>query len=711
MRSPGASLGLTVLLLGLPACASIEGTVAEPIPRAPTAAPSTGWLAGAAEIDITPPPGYAMAGHAFEGAVALGVWTRLRAQVVYLEDARGVPLVLVVCDQWAVEPGLVDSVAQRLAQHPGLAHVGREHLMIAATHTHHGPGMSSSARVYGAHASAERGHDPGLFDALVSRMAAAIADAAARRRPARIARHTSAVPALARNRSVLPMMRNPEASALLVASAGLPGCREASGGAAPDVDPCHAVDPVLDALHIVDDATDVTIAVAGVFAMHPTAMPNKTEVYHADVFGIASVRAQARLQARGGTPVVALFNGAQGDVSPHWSPQGRPSTANLGQALGEALVATVDQPGQPVQGTIEVAFGWRPVANHRWTDADGTRHATARRAIPGKGQFGGAEDGRTRLYDRGWREGRRRRRPRVGGHGHKRNAIPWPASAFLPTRGMTPREAPLGIAWLGDIPLVTLPGEFTTVLGMRVDAAVAGARPGSAPSLRLGLAGAYMSYFTTPEEYELQHYEGASMQYGEQAGMAVVHHLADLAAHGTVERRPEHHYRPGQRRRWKFDRARQRSLPQVEQRLSVQLDTGPLRGLARFYLWDAPPRWPNHAPRARVTPRVRVEAWSETQGWHPFAPTGVPVDDRSGELVLLLTHVDDDRWRWGIWWLEPGASPRQPLRFRVQTLAGGVVCSETFATGDWFRPAGPGWLTPVQCAHELDRAVPGDTIE
>lgn len=703
-RQPPRWAALWVAALTAAGCATVQGELPVPIPRAaePAAGVPAPWLAGAAEIDITPPPGYAMAGHSFEGAVGLGVWTRLRAQALYFEDARGVPLVLVVGDLWAVEPGLVDRVASLLREHPGLEHVGREHLVIAATHTHHGPGLFSTARTYSAFAAPEGGHDPGLFDALARRMAAAIAEAAAARRPARIVQHTVAVPALARNRSVEPFLRDAEANALLVANAGLPGCRELPPELAPveGIDPCHAVSPVLDVLHVIEASASEdqgrTIAVAGFFAMHPTAMPNKTELYHADVFGVATTRAQAQL----GQGVVALFNGAEGDVSPNWSPQGRPSTVGLGQALGDALIAALDVPGREIEGEIEVAFGWRPIANQRFTDADGVEQRTGRRAIPGKGQFGGAEDGRTRLYDRGWREGKRRRTSQRNGQGYKRHALPWPLSMVVPPRGMTPRELPLGVARLGSLSLVTLPGEHTTIMGQRISEAVASAQPQASAVLRVGLAGAYLSYLTTPQEYALQHYEGASMLYGEQAGMLVAHHLGELARTGGVERPESFRYRPGKIQRWKLGRSRLRALPEIEDRLAVQLDTGPLFGLPRFYLWDRAPVWPAEDPHGQTTPRVRVEAWSEGEGegWRPYAPGGVPIDDRSGELVLLLTHVDGPRWRWGIWWLDPGASPDQPLRFRVQTVGEGAVCSEVFTTGQWFRPEGPGWLEPSECA-------------
>ncbi|MEM7152030.1 MAG: neutral/alkaline non-lysosomal ceramidase N-terminal domain-containing protein [Myxococcota bacterium] len=688
-------MATAALLLGL-GCTSVRGSLPEPEPRAPVTASETGWLAGAAEIDITPPPGYAMGGHSLEGAVGFGVWTRLRAQALYFEDTRGVPLVLVACDLWAVEAGLVDRVAQRLREHPGLEHIGREHLIIAATHTHHSPGLFSTGLAYSRYAAADSGHDPVLFEALANRLATAIAEAAASRRPARIQHHTVALPAVARNRSVEAFLHDPEAPALLSTNAGLPGCRgqPSSGG----VDPCHAVEPLVETLHVVDAADGRNIAVAGVFAMHPTAMPKTTELYHGDAFGIASTRAQTQLaDPEHGEPVVALFNGAQGDVSPNWDPQGRPSTIELGHALGRALVDAIETPGTPVEGEIEVAFAWQTLAGQRFEDAEGTPLRTARSARSGKGQFGGAEDGRTWLFERGWREGKRNKRRRNNGQGNKRAPFPWPLSWLTPPPGSMPKAVPLSVASLGHVTLLGLPGEFSTVLGQRIGTRVGAGLPDDRVVVRLGLAGGYLSYFTTPEEYGAQHYEGASMLYGEHAGVLITERLAELAASPRVERPPDFRYRPGPRRDWAMDRGRQRALLEIEDRIAVQLDTGPPPGLPRFYLWDTAPRWPSDDPHALTSPRVRVQAWHDDQGWQDYAPGGIPVDDRTGTLALMLTHVQDDAWRWGVWWLEPGASPGQPLRFIVETVGVGTTCSEPFSTDQWFRPTGPGVLDVRPC--------------
>src|SRR5438105_4559932 len=46
----------------------------------------------------------------------------------------------------------------------------------------------------------------------------------------------------------------------------------------------------------------------------------------------------------------------------------------------------------------------------------------------------------------------------------------------------------------------------------------------------VGLANQYVSYFTTPEEYERQHYEGGSTLYGRYSSNLLKQSLTDLAA-------------------------------------------------------------------------------------------------------------------------------------------------------------------------------------
>jgi hypothetical protein len=72
---------------------------------------------------------------------------------------------------------------------------------------------------------------------------------------------------------------------------------------------------------------------------------------------------------------------------------------------------------------------------------------------------------------------------------------------------------------------------MTEEMGKRVRASVLGAVAGAgiARVVISGLANEYLSYFTTPEEYDRQHYEGGSMLYGRTSSEVLKAALTDLA--------------------------------------------------------------------------------------------------------------------------------------------------------------------------------------
>jgi hypothetical protein len=69
-------------------------------------------------------------------------------------------------------------------------------------------------------------------------------------------------------------------------------------------------------------------------------------------------------------------------------------------------------------------------------------------------------------------------------------------------------------------------------MGQRVRNAVLNATAGAGVGrvIIAGLANEYLSYFTTPEEYERQHYEGAATLYGKTASLVLQGTLAELAS-------------------------------------------------------------------------------------------------------------------------------------------------------------------------------------
>jgi neutral ceramidase len=80
----------------------------------------------------------------------------------------------------------------------------------------------------------------------------------------------------------------------------------------------------------------------------------------------------------------------------------------------------------------------------------------------------------------------------------------------------SPRVLPLQLVRIGDLAIIAVPGEFTTMSGRRVMGTVMNRlNPvGVRYAVIAGLSNAYAGYVTTHEEYDDQRYEGASTHFG-----------------------------------------------------------------------------------------------------------------------------------------------------------------------------------------------------
>lgn len=81
-----------------------------------------------------------------------------------------------------------------------------------------------------------------------------------------------------------------------------------------------------------------------------------------------------------------------------------------------------------------------------------------------------------------------------------------------------PKIVPTQILLIGDFAIAAVPGEFTTMSGRRLRNEISRASvDAGGKELQVvvaGLSNMYSSYITTPEEFEIQRYEGASTLYG-----------------------------------------------------------------------------------------------------------------------------------------------------------------------------------------------------
>ena len=676
-----------VLMFGICGCMSLKIKGSLPPPAPPVA--SNEFRVGAAKTDITPMPGYPMAGFAAAGRLSRGVWTRLYARAIYFEDMQGRSMALVSCDLWSIPGGLADRVAELVATEYGIPQLGREQIVISATHTHNGPGNYCTSALYNLMASSQQGFDMDLFDFLSHRVAGAVAQAWQSRKSAAIIRSETRLAGIGRNRSLGAFLQNGQSAQDFLQenqNANIPACVTLfpTGG---DI-ACQAIDPTLTVIRAEPRPSDPTakpIAVMAFYAVHPTVMGSSTEVYSSDVFGVAKTILEQEL----GSSVVAVFNGAEGDVSADWKRRDRPATLKVGELLADGIRNLLQQPGQDVTGQIRFGFTW-------------CRLDDVAEPMVGASLLAGSEADWSFLRDAGWREGLVENDParQVPGHGTKMNPlspelvhawVPLNLSALLENIAKLPKRTGIGVYGLGQTTIATLPGEFSTMLGRQIADSIAAAAGTNERVLFIGLANEYVSYFTTEPEHDAQHYEGASMLYGPGSGQRIEQSLVDLGANlGQAPLRAipqKYSYDAGAKKKFgvkQFNlllhterlRDTYSSLANVlrDEALGIPAPYHPF-----LVFIDTDPKWPDD-PRSsdRVTPSVSIEE-KTASGFQPLQIAGIGETDEGLNFVTTVIASFAGKSRWNTIWMAPAiVDSNAVLRFRVEGTGGRMFFSPEF---------------------------------
>jgi len=224
-------------------------------------------MAGAAAVDITPPPGQMMCGYAARTEPATGTHDPLTARALVVGDTA-----LVVADVL----GLHEDSCARIRARSGFA---GDHVAVIATHTHGGP-MPMTARGGGS-------ADPAFLQLLEDGCVAAIRQAAANRQPARLLAGNGANPGIAFN-------------------------RRSDGG---------PVDPNVPVLRV-ESLDGTVLAVAFAHGCHPVVLGAGNRLYTADFPHYA----RATVEAAHPGAVALFLPGCSGDVSTGHSPESSIST-------------------------------------------------------------------------------------------------------------------------------------------------------------------------------------------------------------------------------------------------------------------------------------------------------------------------------------------------------------------------------------------------
>ena len=212
--------------------------------------------AGVAVVDITPPPGLMMCGYAARSKPAVGTHDPLTARALVIGDTA-----LVVVDVL----GLHEATCAAIWRRSGFAD---DHVVVVATHTHGGP-LPMPGRGGG-------DADPAFLKQLEDGCVAAIRQATASRRPARLLAGNGANPGIAFN-------------------------RRTDGG---------PIDPTVPVLRV-ETADGAPLAIAFAHACHPVVLGAGNRLYTADFPHFARQAVEAAAPG-----AVALFlPGCSGDVS------------------------------------------------------------------------------------------------------------------------------------------------------------------------------------------------------------------------------------------------------------------------------------------------------------------------------------------------------------------------------------------------------------
>lgn len=479
------------------------------LPRVPSVPqPGTGTLrVGAGLVRFVLPVGYAMAGYSRVGRVAQGyASTVLAARALVVENPDGGRVGLVVLDAWASSNVLLHAVAAETAA----LGLGWERLLLAGTHIHTGAGHFFGDSLYDTFAQKDAGFAPELARALVRAVVGALTDAVDTLAPGLVGVVRTPLWGVASNRSLPAFLATPEAG--LWHHAGHPG------ESLPD-------DPTLQPEHAAIDPRVVTVvatdlerrprAVFATFGCHATALGAEGTVYDSDWPGRAASLVGVRLHEGQSGLVVAVAASAAGDVSPLEYSGGEPLPARLGTdralAVAEA-VATAVLAAVPAACAAATDVPAKVCAGEWVPEKPVGAVAPLVKWMYGKPVLYGSEESRTAmgLFGKPYHEGNPK--PDDGGpQAGKRpvNAVDEVALLARIKDLAPPETAPVHLLELAGHRFLAVPGEPTVAFAARLVRVL-----GGPPTTVMHCGGAYHGYFTTPEEFVLQHYEGASTLHG-----------------------------------------------------------------------------------------------------------------------------------------------------------------------------------------------------
>ena len=447
-----------------------------------------------------------------------GIDLRLFANAFVLVGTNGVKEAVVQTDLGGLPGEAHQAVADRLVA-DGIG-IDRAHLLIAATHTHQGPGAFFQYQGYALLGGDE--YDPRVFDAIVSGITRAIETANGRVKPAKMAWGQISLTDASHNRRLFPQFcEDPEnaCDASLKPTAASPPSN----------------DPLLTVIRL--DRTDgVPIGVITNFAAHGTVGGDHNLLFSGDNQGWATRLVEQGIAGAYGRPlppgwevVDALLNGAQGDQAPS------ADSGPLAYPGVNSQYAAMEDGGR--RQMAPALAEWRALGSRMRTDVsvdsrfeflcfcgqkpdhpyDGPKIDKSDPLWDHVSPYASLGDGGITLDDGTSSP------VALPAQGHKMPAVD--------AVGLNPSIVRMEVLRIGDLLVAGFPGEPTVTVGRRAKAALRALDPLHhvySDVIVAGLTDDYDSYFASPEEYTAYQYEGSFTLFGPQESVLLIDELAGL---------------------------------------------------------------------------------------------------------------------------------------------------------------------------------------
>ena len=480
------------------------------------------YLIGCGKADVTGPAvGVQLWGFVRADQIAEGIHFRLFSRAFVIAEREGdTRIAFASVDIGSITHAMHQEVVDRLRAKYGDAYT-EANVILSATHTHSGP---SGYWHYGTSGPIGSPFYPEYFEAIVQGIADSISQAHEDLQPGTIQLATGTVKGGGANRSVTAYLANPEAERARYAT---------------DTDEGMTLLKFMDA--------SGAIGMVNWFASHPTAMTFFNRLISGDHKGRASALFEAEL---GAGFVAAFAQSNAGDITPNLNLDNTgpgkddfETTDIIAHRQFDVAREIFSSAAEPLAGPIDyrqiyVNLGDLEVTGE-FTGA-GTQH-TCPSAFGYAFAAGSTEDGGGHPL---FKEGMLARNAMIDGTVKTQFGLPEPSDAcrecqapkvilFAPGEMDPPGQsqvAPMTLARIGQLTLVCVPAEVTTMAGRRLRERVAkelGAE--SKHVVIVGYANDYAGYVTTREEYSTQQYEGGHTLFGQWTLAAYEQEFARLA--------------------------------------------------------------------------------------------------------------------------------------------------------------------------------------